>query len=441
VGVVPDRLERVTLRTESGGSTEDAKSDEATKTTGKPRFFTVPVLALIGLSFALGTSEFIMVGVLPNIAHDLRVPLTTVGNLVSIFAGVYAVCTPFGAALSARFQRFRIYMVLIGIFLVGNILCALALNYAMLLMARVVIAVVSGTLVAISMTFAPDVTLPQYRTRFVSWVFSGFSIASIVGVPIGTAIAGSLGWRAAFHAIDAMIVALVVVMAIKLPHHSSQPQMRVGFFSQFLLFFDPRILAGLACVLCASAASYVFYTYLTPIVTDFGHVPATFVGIALIVFGIACLASNLTSGHLASRGGGKGTEPLARCLPIFLVQAVCLASLVGVFRVPPLTLIMLVVLGFLMYLMNSPSQILFLDVAASSHPGAMNLASSLNSMSFNIGIALGAATGGLVTDGLGMWWLGPFGALFALASAGVCVFLGRYGMHGRGVRRSESSRS
>jgi predicted MFS family arabinose efflux permease len=390
-----------------------------------PRFFTIQVLAIIGLSFALGTSEFIMVGVLPNIARDLNVPLTTVGNLVSIFAAAYAVCTPLGAALSARFQRFRIYMVLIGIFLAGNILCAFAVNYVMLLVARIVIAVVSGTLVAISMTFAPDVTQPQYRTRFVSWVFSGFSIASIVGVPIGTAIAGSLGWRAAFHAIDVMIVALVIVMVVKLPHHSSQRQIRVGFFSQFLLFFDPRILAGLTCVLCASAASYVFYTYLTPIITGFGHVPPRFVGFALIVFGIACLASNLTSGRLANRGSGKGTEPLARCLPVFLVQAVCLASLVGIFRVAPLTLVMLVALGFLMYLMNSPSQILFLDVAAASHPGSVNLASSLNSMSFNIGIAVGAAVGGLVTDGLGMGWLGPFGAIFSLGSAAMCFYLGR----------------
>ena len=401
------------------------------------RFFTIPVLALIGLSFVLGTSEFIMVGVLPQIAADLSVSLTMVGNLVSIFAGVYAVCTPLGAALSARFPRFAVYLTLLGIFFVGNVLCAFALNYTVLLAARVVIAVVSGTLVAISMTFADDVVAPRNRTRFVAWVFSGFSIASIVGVPLGTAIANAFGWRVAFHVIDVMIVALVAVMVMKLPRDSKQ--MRIGFFSQFLLFTDARILAGLACVVCGAAASYVFYTYLTPLLVDFGHIPPSWVGVGLIVFGIACLASNLMSGKLAARGSIE--VPLAKCLPIYLVQAVCLAALAVAFRWPAATLVLLVALGFLMYLQNSPSQILFLDVAATSRPGSLNLAASLNSMSFNIGIALGAATGGLVTDGLGMWWLGPFGALFALVSAGVCVFLGRCRMRGRGVRRSEPSRS
>lgn len=393
------------------------------------RFFTVPVVALIALSFALGTSEFIMVGILPNIAHDLDVPLTTVGNLVSIFAGVYAVCTPIGAALSARFPRFTIYMVLIGVFFVGNLLCALAFNYWVLLGARVVIALVSGTLVSISMTFADDVTAPRNRTRFVAWVFSGFSIASIVGVPLGTAIAGSLGWRMAFHAINVMIVALMAVMILKLPRTSRQ--VRVGFFSQFLLFFDPRILAGLVCVICGAAASYVFYTYLTPILIQFGGIPKSLVGLGLIVFGVACLISNLTSGKLAARG--KIEQPLAKCLPIYLVQALCLALLALAFRFSGATLVMVVVLGFFMYLQNSPSQILFLDVAATSRPGSMNLAASLNSMSFNIGIAVGAAVGGLVTDGLGMWWLGPFGAVFALLAAGTCAFLGAVGVRKRAV--------
>lgn len=385
-----------------------------------PRFFTIPVLALIGLSFALGTSEFIMVGILPNIAADLHTPLTTIGNLVSIFAGIYAVCTPVGAALSARFPRFATYLTLIGIFFVGNLLCALAQNYTVLLIARIVIALVSGTLVAISMTFADDVTVPQHRTRFVAWVFSGFSIASIVGVPLGTALAGALGWRVAFHAINVMIAGLVIVMFLKLPRESKR--LRIGFFSQFLLFSDMRILAGLACVVCGAAASYVFYTYLTPILTDFGNIAPQWVGIGLIVFGIACLASNLTSGRLAARG--KIEEPLARCLPIYVFQAFCLAALAIAFLWPPATLALLVLLGFLMYLQNSPSQILFLDVATTSRPGSLNLAASLNSMSFNVGIALGAAVGGVVTDSLGMWWLGPFGALFAAAAAGICVFLG-----------------
>ena len=129
------------------------------------RFFNFPVTILIFASFMLGMSEFVVVGILPDIASGLKISEVTVGNLVALFAFVYAPCTPIGSALSARFPRFATYLILMGVFLVGNILCALAPNYPVLLIARLLIASVSGTLVAISMTFAPDVTTDKYRTK------------------------------------------------------------------------------------------------------------------------------------------------------------------------------------------------------------------------------------------------------------------------------------
>jgi len=130
----------------------------------KERFFNLPVVVLIASSFMLGMSEFIVVGVLPDIASSLKVSEVTVGNLVSLFAIVYAPVTPLGSALSARFPRFVTHLVLIGVFLVGNILCAFAPNYPVLMVARILIALVSGTLVAIAMTYAPDVTTDSARS-------------------------------------------------------------------------------------------------------------------------------------------------------------------------------------------------------------------------------------------------------------------------------------
>ena len=176
-----------------------AKSDVA-----KERFFNLPVIVLISLSFMLGMSEFIVVGVLPDIAAGLKVSEVTVGNLVSLFAFVYAPVTPLGSALSARFPRFATHMTLIGVFLAGNLLCAFAPNYAVLMAGRILIALVSGTLVAIAMTYAPDVTTDTFRTKFIAWVFSGFSIASVVGVPVGTWVANTFGWRWAFHLVNAL---------------------------------------------------------------------------------------------------------------------------------------------------------------------------------------------------------------------------------------------
>ena len=119
-------------------------------------------------------------------------------------------------------------------------------------------------------------------------------------------------------------------------------------------------------------------------------------------------------------------EPLFRLWPVFLLQAVLLCSLVLASLVPVYGAVLLVALGMLMYLFNSSSQVLYMDVAAQSHPGSMNLAASLNSMSFNIGIAVGSAVGGLVNDAFGLMWLGPFGALFALLAVGTTTRLKPY---------------
>ena len=385
----------------------------------RERFFNLPVVILIASSFMLGMSEFIVVGILPDIATDLKVSEVTVGNLVSLFAFVYAPVTPLGSALSARFPRFATHLTLIGIFLAGNLLCAFAPNYAVLVVARIMIALVSGTLVAVAMTYAPDVTADRFRTKFIAWVFSGFSIASVVGVPVGTWVANTFGWRWAFHIINVLTIMLIVGMVVALPRNSHI--VKIGFLPQFRLFFDRRIQLGVLTVVFGAAASYVFYTYLTPIMRDEVHVPEQYLSVGLVIFGAACLWSNLYGGKLADRG--RGVEPLTHIRPIYCAHAVLMASLVVAHWVPVYGALLLVVLGMFMYLQNSASQVLYMDVASQSHPGSLNLAASLNSMSFNIGIALGSAVGGLVNGHFGLTWLGPVGALFLLCAIATTTML------------------
>lgn len=385
----------------------------------KERFFNLPVVILIASSFMLGMSEFIVVGILPDIAADLKISEVTVGNLVSLFAFVYAPVTPLGSALSARFPRFATHLTLIGIFLAGNILCAFAPNYAVLVVARIMIALVSGTLVAVAMTYASDVTTDRFRTKFIAWVFSGFSIASVVGVPVGTWVANTFGWRWAFHMINVLTIMLIVGMVVALPRNSHI--VKIGFLPQFRLFFDRRIQLGVLDVVCGAAASYVFYTYLTPIMRDEVHVPEQYLSVGLVIFGAACLWSNLYGGKLADRG--RGVEPLTHIRPIYCAHAVLMASLVVAHWVPVYGALLLVVLGMFMYLQNSASQVLYMDVASQSHPGSLNLAASLNSMSFNIGIALGSAVGGLINGHFGLMWLGPVGALFLVCAIVITTML------------------
>ena len=382
-------------------------------------FFNLPVIVLISLSFMLGMSEFIVVGILPDIAAGLKVSEVTVGNLVSLFAFVYAPVTPLGSALSARFPRFATHLTLVGVFLIGNVLCAFASNYGVLVVARILIALVSGTLVAIAMTYAPDVTTEQYRTKFIAWVFSGFSIASVVGVPVGTWVANTFGWRWTFHLVNVLTVVLIVLMVMVLPRNSHI--VKIGFLPQFRLFFDRRIQLGVLAVVFGAAATYVFYTYLTPIMRDEVHVLEQYLSVGLVIFGAACLWSNLYGGKLADRG--RGVEPLTHIRPIYCAHAVLMASLIVTHWVPVYGALLLVVLGMFMYLQNSASQVLYMDVASQSHPGSLNLAASLNSMSFNIGIAVGSAVGGLVNTHLGLMWLGPVGAIFLLCAVGTTTLL------------------
>lgn len=385
----------------------------------KERFFNLPVVILIASSFMLGMSEFIVVGILPDIAADLKISEVTVGNLVSLFAFVYAPVTPLGSALSARFPRFATHLTLIGIFLAGNLLCAFAPNYAVLVVARIMIALVSGTLVAVAMTYVPDVTTDRFRTKFIAWVFSGFSIASVVGVPVGTWVANTFGWRWAFHMINVLTIMLIVGMVVALPRNSHI--VKIGFLPQFRLFFDRRIQLGVLTVVFGAAASYVFYTYLTPIMRDEVHVPEQYLSVGLVIFGAACLWSNLYGGKLADRG--RGVEPLTHIRPIYCAHAVLMASLVVAHWVPVYGALLLVVLGMFMYLQNSASQVLYMDVASQSHPGSLNLAASLNSMSFNIGIAIGSAVGGVVNGHFGLMWLGPVGALFLVCAIVITTML------------------
>ena len=250
----------------------------------------------------LGMSEFIVVGILPDIAAGLKVSEVTVGNLVSLFAFVYAPVTPLGSALSARFPRFATHLTLVGVFLIGNVLCAFASNYGVLVVARILIALVSGTLVAIAMTYAPDVTTEQYRTKFIAWgVFR--LLHRIRG--------GCAGWarglrtRSAgvgrFHLVNVLTVVLIVLMVMVLPRNSRI--VKIGFLPQFRLFFDRRIQLGVLAVVFGAAATYVFYTYLTPIMRDEVHVPEQYLSVGLVIFGAACLWSNLYGGKLATVAG------------------------------------------------------------------------------------------------------------------------------------------
>ena len=372
------------------------------------------VLALAALGFTLGTCEFVIVGILPDIAAGLNVSLAAVGRLVSVFAACYAVGTPLLTALTGRMDRFRLLIGLMLLFLGVNVLSMLAPGVTVLYASRVVAALVSGTLTAVAMLYAKEVSSPEQTARAISAVYAGFSVAAVAGVPIGTAVCHALGWRATFGVILAMGLGLLPVLARLLPREIDVPLAEGGLLNQFAVLRDSRCWHCVLMVLFSASATYTVYTYLTPTLTGTLGLPETAVSPVLLVMGLCSAASNLFSGRLAEKGGLKP-------LPVFFAAQVLLFAVLPLLLVNRwLGLTGLFAMGLLMYLLNTPVQVHSLGLAEAEYPAAASLCASVQPVSYNFGIAAGSFAGSLVQDAWGLRLLGVPAAVFALLSLWQC---------------------
>lgn len=382
------------------------------------------------LAFALGFAEFVLIGITPDVAADLGEPITRIGDIVGFYALACAVATPVVALATARTSRLKLMAVLLAVFNAGNLLTLLADGYAVLLASRLLPAVTSGTLLAMALTYVPDIVGERKAARVVGIALAGFSVSSVIGVPIGTVLAGAFGWKAAYICVFALGLAATAALLPALPRtrndagraaHAAVATVR----SQLRLVRDGRVVLNAAMILSGAAATYVFYTYLTPTLEDvMGADGATVSGILLLV-GAACVGSNLLSGWLANRFG-------LRALPFtFALQAAVLASLAATLPLGLVGLANILALALLMYVMNSTVQMLFQNVARSDYPDALTFSASLHPMSFNAGIALGSFAGGAVVNAGGILATGPAGALLALAACGMAAALVRLVETGR----------
>lgn len=396
----------------------------------KHGILSIPVVALVALSFALGCSEFIVVGILPEIAGSLAVEITLVGNLVGVFAGVYAVCTPVLALATARVRKFRLLMALCAVFIVGNVAAALAPSYEVLLVARVLAASVSGAACTVSMTFVKDIAAPELRPKVIAVIFAGFSVASVLGVPLGTAITQAAGWHAAFWTISALLVVVTGVLAAVLPRGGGEeeeardavPGSKGGaafLLSQLAVLKDPRTVLNALQILLSMAGLYVYYTYLNPLLVQVVGVPEAALPLALSAYGAMAILSNLSAGVVADRWGQRALPFVYGALAALLL-ALPFSTAAG----PVLGMANCLALAYVTALHNSQVQVLFMEVAEESFPQALNFASSLNPTFYNIGITVGSLVGGTALAGVGGYaWLGPVGAALAAAACGVAALL------------------
>lgn len=374
-------------------------------------------VALVTVGFALGFAEFIVIGITPDIAEIYQIPLSDAGNLVGYFAVAYAVSTPIIVLSTGRFRRFPLFVIFLIVFNVGNILAILAPSYEVLMLARICTAIVSGVTLSTVMTFINDIIPQEQAPRIISFVYAGFSVASVLGTPIGTLLSDAFGIKSAFVAVEAVALLVTVLLLISVPR-SGSTDVSSSVREQLVILKDRRIILVLVMKASGMAATYVFYVYVTPILEDSVGLSVWMVSLVLFFYGGATIVSNLGSGSLAQRYG-LGKLPL-----MFALQAVVLA-LLGISLASGntvLCIINVVLTGVFIYHMNAPLQSYLLQVSAKDYPRALTLASAVMPTSSDIGIATGSFMGGVVATNLGFAWSGPVGAVLAVVSV-VAAFM------------------
>ena len=377
------------------------------------------VLALIGLSFALGSCEYVVVATLPDIAAGLGASLGAAGRLVGLFAAGYAVGTPLVMAATGRMNQYRLLLGLLALFVASNALSMLAPNLAVLSGARMLSAVVTGSLTAAALLFVRAVTPKEHTARAVSLFYAGMSFATVVGNPANKLLCRFLGWRAPFGVIAALGAVLLPLLARLLPRRLSAGA-GGGFLRQFTVLRDPRYALCVLMTVCCYGATYVVYTYVTSILTDVLAVGEAAVSGLLMLVGICCVCSNLLAGWVGSIGGIRRT-PL-----VLLAQTALFAAMPLLLNGRWTGLGAVLGMCLLMYVISTPVQLHALELSEREHPYAASLCASTLSVAGNIGIAAGSFAASCLQSAVGLRLLGYPAAAFALVGLGMNLLLLRH---------------
>lgn len=370
--------------------------------------YKIQTVVLVLIAFALGCNEFIIVGILSDISKQLAVSTSQIGYLVTLFALVYAISTPIITIFVSSFNRFKTFIALLIFFIISNTLSGLANSYTFLAFSRIITALVAGVIISIAMTFASVIAGPEKRGMIISWIFSGFSIASVFGVPMGTMISSMLGWRFAFYAISLVSIVTLIPATYLLPRNIKQVKSSLKL--QVSLIRDPRIYISMLLPMFSLAAVYTVYTYIQPLLSINLHFSIAGITWMLSAYGIATIISNQLSGKLVTHGG------LKKMPVIYLIQTFILLALSISLKSQLTGVINIIFIGITMYLISSPVQIHFLNISEQDYPQSMVLASSLNSIFANFGISLGSASGSIMAFKVGLNNLGMIGAVYAVIS-------------------------
>ncbi|WP_141433885.1 MFS transporter [Bacillus sp. 03113] len=375
----------------------------------------IGLLSLAVSAFAIGTTEFVIVGLLQTIADDLSITVTKSGALISGYAIAIAVGTPVITVITGRVPKKAFLLILMAIFTLGNLLSALAGSYELLMFSRVVTAISHGVFFAIAAIVATDIVPDNKKGTAISIMFTGLTVATIVGVPLGTYIGQHFGWRATFGTVAflGLIAFIVNIFAIdKVKNQGNPPTFKdVGE-----LIKNQRILLALLMTAFGFGGTFALFTYLSPILEEISGYSSSAISILLLVYGIAVAIGNILGGKMANE------HPVKALRWIFFVQGIFLLLQIWLLPSKSLSILSIILLGLLAFMMSPGVQAYIVSLAEKLVPSAKDLASALNISAFNVGIAAGSVLGGLAVDHLTYLdtaWIGAIMIAIALLLAAI----------------------
>ncbi|MET0857084.1 MAG: MFS transporter [Telluria sp.] len=378
--------------------------------------------ALTLAAFAIGTTEFVIVGLIPTIAASLGVSVPSAGLLVSLYALGVAIGAPVLTALTGRIPRKQLLVGLMVLFTIGNLLAWMAPGYATLMGARVLTGLAHGVFFSIGSTIATGLVAKDKAASAIALMFSGLTVALVTGVPLGTFIGQSFGWQATFLAVSLLGVIAIVGCAVLVPADigGSKPS---SLLTQLAVLRKPRLLLVYAMTALGYGGTFIAFTYLAPILQQVSGFAASTVSLVLLVYGVSVAAGNIWGGKLADRKG-----PVRALQIVFALLAIVLLVLTFTAASKPLVLVTVLAWGAVAFGNVPGLQVYVVQRAERDAPQAVDVASGLNIAAFNVGIALGAWGGGLIVAHLGLMatpWIGALVVLGALALTTLAGWLDR----------------
>ena len=379
----------------------------------------IALLALTLSAFAIGTTEFVIVGLLPTIAADLGVNLPSAGLLVSLYALGVAVGAPVLTALTGKIPRKTLLLSLMVLFTLGNLLAWKSPGYETLVIARILTGLAHGVFFSIGSTIATSLVTKDKAASAIAIMFTGLTVALVTGVPLGTFIGQHVGWRETFLAVSALGLVAFVGSLLYVPSTIAHSK-PASLLQQVQVLGQPRLLLVYAMTAVGYGGSFIAFTYLAPILQQVSGFSAGAVGAVMLVYGVSVAFGNIWGGKLADKQG-----PVSALKRIFLLLAAVLLLLTFTAPHPVLVVVTVLLWGAVAFGNVAGLQVYVVQQAEHFTPRAVDVASGLNIAAFNLGIAGGAWGGGLIVEHVGLVHTGWIGALVVLGAFGLTAWSGR----------------